>query len=98
MGTSVCVIDKLLLPTIIKLTKTNSNIYSVSYKQKALTPERCIHALIRGLVSDMMPVSRTPISVVLRLRGDKARSSSPLIVSRDSFSPWTETRFQTGGA
>ena len=28
-------------------------------------------------------------------RGDKARSSSPLIVSRDSFSPWTWVRFQS---
>ena len=30
------------------------------------------------------------------LRGDK--TSSPLIASRDSFSPWTWARFQTGGA
>ena len=28
----------------------------------------------------------------------RVRSSSPLIVSRDSSSPWTWARFQTGGA
>ena len=28
----------------------------------------------------------------------RPRSSSPLIVSRDSFRPWTRARFQTGGA
>ena len=31
------------------------------------------------------------------LIGDNARSSSPLIVSRDSFSTWTWTHFQTVG-
>ena len=32
------------------------------------------------------------------LRGDKSSSSSPLIVTRYSFSPWTWARFPTGAA
>ena len=50
------------------------------------------------LVSSRVHYINTIITWKILVLETRPRSSSPLIVSRDSFSPWTWARFHTGGA